>query len=422
MRATLFILCVSAPLWLSSVSAADSVTLTTGVTLEGEIVRNDAGQPSVILATSTRQLAIARTEIKALERDDASRLELARRREKITDAEGVTIAKRDSGGSTPKGPAVAKARFELYEWARSQRLYAAAHDELLAAIAADPDHERARAALGHQRRDGVWLDPHAVPPAGTPLPDAPVAAPSRSQDRLAQYQKVAQLCAILAPDSNASEPDKQSAASFLSAERARNGEMLMACLNPRNQPAPSVRLGALKGIEAARPIGAQASYVLGAAAGNDPDAAVRSAAVKLIKARKDDLGVRTMIGHLLASYNDTGAVRDDVLHANALGALRELGDPRVCQALLQYVTAEIRATNVSAASMDTRQIDTYSANSGANVNVLVPLALPIQMPSLTMQQIKTTVRVPAVSALRDLSGQDFGEDWDKWDQWARKQK
>jgi predicted xylose isomerase-like sugar epimerase len=164
--------------------------------------------------------------------------------------------------------------------------------------------------------------------------------------------------------------------------------MLMACLNPRTQPAPSVRLGALKGIEAARPIGAQASYVLGAAAGNDPDA----------------------------------AVRDDVLHANALGALRELGDPRVCQALLQYVTAEIRATNVSAASMDTRQIDTYSANSGANVNVLVPLALPIQMPSLTMQQIKTTVRVPAVSALRDLSGQDFGEDWDKWDQWARKQK
>jgi hypothetical protein len=82
---------------------------------------------------------------------------------------------------------------------------------------------------------------------------------------------------------------------------------------------------------------------------------------------------------------------------------------------------ELRLTNISEGNLTTRQIDTFAVNQGANAAVLVPLALPIQFPELNIQRVNTAVVAPAVSALRDVTGQDFGQDWDAWSKWVQKQ-
>ncbi|MCY3021857.1 MAG: hypothetical protein NTW87_22840 [Planctomycetota bacterium] len=415
--------CAVAALLLNAALAADTVTLTNGQTVEGEVVRNEPEEPDVIVATAAGFVGVARKDIKELKVDQAARAELARRREKVekaSSADELVIAPRAGEGRTGAAAESARTHFELYEWAAAQRLNGAAREELAATLAAAPGHEGAHKALGHVLRDGKWVQESAT----AALQDGGAATPvgKMAPEKAEYFAQVAQLCQVLSPAGNAAEGEKKMAMAALQRDRAKAGEMVLACLNARNVPEQAVRLGALKAVETLNARDAKTSFALGAAAAADPYPDVRQAATALVKARNDELGMRTMIGHLLASYDETGRPRDKVLHDNAIAALQELGDKRVYQALVYYVTLELRLTNISEGSLTTRQINTYSVNSGANANVVVPLALPIQFPELNMQRVKTTVCVPAISALQDLSGQDFGPDADKWGKWLEKQK
>jgi hypothetical protein len=414
--------------------AADSVVLTNGMVLEGQVVGNPRADADVVFATGAKNITIARKEIKELKLDAAARKELAARRAQIAPApagNGVTIGPRGSGNA-------AAAHFELYQWAKAQRLYGAAQEELQATLAADPNHAEAHKALGHAFHDDRWLDlgqqgdgdrdpmdsaaanaasaaaPHAVEPS---LAARKVQA---LRDKIEFYKQVEGYCRTLAPGSSATEKERQTAEAELTREKARAGEMLLACLNPANKADTAARLGALKAIEALKPSDQRTSYSLGASAVTDPASDVRSAAVSLVKARKDDFSIRTMIGHLLASYDDNALVRDAVLHDTAIAGLQALGDKRVYQALLYYATIELRATNVSSGSMTERSIDSFNANNPNGGPQR--LSFPIQLPSLTVTQVQTTVVAPAMAALRDVSGQDFGQDWDRWGKWLDKQK
>ena len=129
-----------------------------------------------------------------------------------------------------------------------------------------------------------------------------------------------------------------------------------------------------------------------------------------------------MVNHLVAAFDGLGNVRNVALRDNAVESLRALSDKRVFQALHHYVTTELRLANISQGSLATRQIDTFAVNSGANTNIPVQLALPIQTPELNVTRVRTTVVAPAVSALRAVSGQDFGDDWERWGRWIEKQK
>jgi hypothetical protein len=88
---------------------------------------------------------------------------------------------------------------------------------------------------------------------------------------------------------------------------------------------------------------------------------------------------------------------------------------------------ELRLTNISDGNLTTRQIDTFAVNNGANNAIPLQLALPIQTPELSVTRVNTSVVAPAsvapaLSALRSLSGEDFGTDWEKWSRWVEKNK
>ena len=60
----------------------------------------------------------------------------------------------------------------------------------------------------------------------------------------------------------------------------------------------------------------------------------------------------------------------------------------------RYVTLELRPTVTELTNFVTRQIDTFTVNAGAQVNVLVLLSFPIQFPELSIQKVRTTATVP----------------------------
>ncbi|MGD0091198.1 MAG: hypothetical protein ABSE73_14875, partial [Planctomycetota bacterium] len=282
-----------------SLFAADKVILKNNTTLEGEIVRDLQDEDEVVVATATKNVSVARSDIAALKRDEAAHKELAERRAKIEPlgSAGVPPAGRSAGvppapekglvigpraadgqkaGGTPALPAggapalpaggtpalpAAEAHFALYSWAQAQRLYGAAQEELLATLISDPNHAAAHKALGNVYRDGQWC---AAAEARTPGPEAVPAATKLTvaEEKAAYYAQVARFCKLLAPGAKASEDEKRAAASELARERSRAGEMLACCLAPVNQPEPATRLGALKGLELLKPAGAEISYSL----------------------------------------------------------------------------------------------------------------------------------------------------------------
>jgi hypothetical protein len=236
------------------------------------------------------------------------------------------------------------------------------------------------------------------------------------------YAAVAELCKTIAAPSKSDDKARLEAIGKLSRDKAKMSEPLLACLSAKTTADVQVRLGALKAIEAIKPTDQKFSLSLGAAAVSDAAEEVRKSAVSVIKSRADDLAIRAMIGHLLYAFDPVGNVRDQSLHDAAVDSLRGLNDKRVYQSLLYHVWMELRLTNISEGSLTTRQIDTFSANNNNNFARPVQLALPIQTPELNMTRVQTSVIAPATSALRSVTGQDFGQDWEKWDRWIAKQK
>jgi hypothetical protein len=236
------------------------------------------------------------------------------------------------------------------------------------------------------------------------------------------YASVSDLCKALSAPSKSDDKARLEAIGKLSRDKVKIAEPLLACLSAKTTADKDVRLGALKAIEALKPTDQKFSYSLGAAATSDAAEEVRKSAVSLIKSRGDDLAIRTMLGHLMSAFDPLGNVRDQSLHDAAVDSLRGLNDKRVYQALLYHVWMELRLTNISEGSLTTRQIDTFSANNNNNFARPVQLALPIQTPELNMTRVQTSVIAPATSALRSVTGQDFGQDWEKWDRWVSKQK
>jgi hypothetical protein len=235
--------------------------------------------------------------------------------------------------------------------------------------------------------------------------------------------RATELCKILG---GSDDKAKAQALAALQKDRLKAGPLLVACLDPKTTDV-TTRLGAMKGIESLRLAGKEYSGALSLAAVRDPVPELRSAAVATIKTRGDDPAIQGMLGQLVSAFDPLGNVKDNGLHNNAVAALKDLGDRRVYQALLYYVTMELRLTNISEGNLTTRQIDTFSVNNGANNAIPMQLALPIQTPDLSVARVNTSVVspasvAPALSALRSLSGEDFGTDWEKWTRWVDKKK
>ena len=186
-----------------------------------------------------------------------------------------------------------------------------------------------------------------------------------------------------------------------------------------------MRRGALNALNQAKLTSPEISNALVAVAVYDPSEAMRKAAVASIKLRKDDVATKGMLDCLLATYDEAGNVKVQAEHDNAVEGSRALADDdsRIYKSLLEkayYATLETRITNTELANLVTRQIDSYTVNSGAQVNLILRLSFPIQFPELKITRIRTTVKAPCINAMEELSGQNFGEDVEKWDKWVRK--
>ena len=60
----------------------------------------------------------------------------------------------------------------------------------------------------------------------------------------------------------------------------------------------------------------------------------------------------------------------------------------------RYVTIEMRPTVTELINFVTRQIDSFTVNSGAQVNLILRLSFPIQFPELAITRVRTTATVP----------------------------
>lgn len=118
---------VSAPAW------ADEVVLNNGAVFSG-VVREQGGKVHVEVDFGT--MTFNRSQVRSIIRSENPIREFGRRKAEASDADGC---------------------FELGLWAREKGLKTRARDMFRKAIGLNPDHERARTALGYLRFDGRWL-------------------------------------------------------------------------------------------------------------------------------------------------------------------------------------------------------------------------------------------------------------------------
>jgi len=94
----------------------------------------------------------------------------------------------------------------------------------------------------------------------------------------------------------------------------------------------------------------------------------------------------------VADYDISGDSYDPVIRQFLVGVVLDVKP--IVSSDRRYVTLELRPTVTDLVNFATRQIDSFSVNNGANVNVLVNLSFPIQFPELSIRRVRTTATVP----------------------------
>jgi general secretion pathway protein D len=94
----------------------------------------------------------------------------------------------------------------------------------------------------------------------------------------------------------------------------------------------------------------------------------------------------------VATYEISGDSYDPIVQQFLVGVVLDV-KPTVSSDR-RYVTMELRPTETELVSFVTRQIDSFSVNSGANINILIQLSFPIQFPELLIRRVRTTATVP----------------------------
>ncbi|MEK7269772.1 MAG: hypothetical protein AAB215_02390 [Planctomycetota bacterium] len=152
-------------------ASADIVRLQNGEAIEGKIVSDEQGKPLKIeLEHGTMECA--RDKIVSIERGPTVREQLEARRKDL--------------------PNTADAHASLGKWCEGKRLPAEAKREYEAAVKIDPDHAAARAALGHEKIHGVWLDADAAKRAmGWVLVDGKWLSPEEREKEIVRAKEEA---------------------------------------------------------------------------------------------------------------------------------------------------------------------------------------------------------------------------------------
>lgn len=202
----------------------------------------------------------------------------------------------------------------------------------------------------------------------------------------------------------------------LQRDKNRSAKVFGGFLDARKTSDAGVRYGAVKALELTNPESAAIGKELSSAAILERDEQVRGAVVELIRSRKDTEAARGLVQQWHKAFEDEALGVDEALRTSAENAMRDVGDRRIYEAIYYYVTMELRAQTATLDRMDTVRIRDAGRNvqnndRGGNIN------LPIDLPSIQLSSVQTTLVVPALPSLKRITGQDFGHDLPRWRAW-----
>jgi len=216
---------------------------------------------------------------------------------------------------------------------------------------------------------------------------------------------------------DAQQAQRQQALTVVMRSMNRAGDQLVNRADSNRFDDWVVRRGALRGIQALGVSGPRVSSTMAWAAARDPEPKVRDEAVGVIKARGDRMAAGLITRHLVDAFDKRGNVLKADVRDNAVQALRRIGDRRTAEALAKYVFAEVRTAVVQDNGMRTTRMRAPVPLPGGEGATF--LDMPIEFPSLNVTRYRGTVVVPALAALRSLTGQDFGGNREQWTRWIR---
>jgi hypothetical protein len=150
---------------------------------------------------------------------------------------------------------------------------------------------------------------------------------------------------------------------------------------------------------------------LGSTAMNDPAPQMRAAAIALIKERNDRLAVRYVFAVMLKSMEngESPAISNGGQQAAAIAALKEIGCKQTYAALLYYAKVAKAQGITGSVNLDGVKID------APNVD------LPITVANNEVGAFNSVQTFPGLSLLKQLTGEDFQNDYKKWQEWIDRQ-
>lgn len=203
--------------------------------------------------------------------------------------------------------------------------------------------------------------------------------------------------------------DRAAIQSALEREKKRAGIAFLWLLDWTKCGDASARAGAVAGLNYTSAEPKKLGASLATSAMFDPDERVRKASAAAIKAGPDKIAERAILDAWKSSFDESGMLDANEARRKAtVAAMREVNDKQVFQALLYYATLELRAGSAALVGVDTVSI------KGNNIN------LPIDLPKLDLINVEGAIAIPAMASLKQATGQDFGRNLLKWNEWLNK--
>jgi hypothetical protein len=388
-----------AVLFLAFPMAADEIELENGRVLEGKV--EDLGD-SIRLTRSGASVTYPRHMVVRIEYRKTPEEAYAERAREIRDGD-------------------LEGRLKLARWCLEKKLAAEARIEFQKVVAVNPDHEEARAALGHRLHQGQWMTEDQINEARglvkhkgrwmTPE-ERDLEAALEEQKEL--DQKLIREVRVQLDRLRSSDPKKREEARE-ALEKIDDKFKLKPYLAALSYRETGLRghviaeLGRMKAAEAARPLARRVVW--------DDEVPFR------------DLALRSLqeIGHpdtalFLAVYLAEESVSARIRCEEAIGRFR---DPRVVPALVEALENAIetsRALEQYGEQVTTMVNRTMVLRDGSRI--VLPQVVRVRAEGFDRQSLEKLrqEKSAVLSTLGAITGQSFGEEPGRWREWMRKPK
>lgn len=385
----------------------DTVRLTGGGTLRGQVLAEKSTAKSIVL-----KLDGGRGEVTL---DRAQIQEIISDKTPTQQYEEMKAAAKDT----------AEDHFRLAEWCKDNRLTKQRREHLLRAVELEPDHERARSALGHVRRDGKWLTPEEQKTAQglvryngrymTPQEKELLERKKKSDEQVREWHQKVRMWKTWLQGSDAGRAE-QAKQNLLAISDAAAVEPVAGHLGKEKNDAYRVLMcQILAHIE-----GEDATMKLIVRCLADVSDDVRNAAIDALVERDDRTTGRTLARVLTA--DDPTIVRRAALAIKAIGDITTV--PALINALItkQPQLQVVGTQGGTFGAVSRPEIVDYDVVVSGNTVVYTPVIGQRTQGSGVVAPIVSKVLVPienpeVLDALRTLTEQDYGYNQDEWRKW-----